>query len=308
LLDDFVRRVVDAFGTEGLEGIVVFGSRARGAGHIDSDLDVAVLMHSTNRAGASAIGHRLGELAADAQIQFVKPGLMPKAQLRCLATWNPTASGRTARASTPSTPPASSVRSRACRHWLPMHWLTCTRRTRACRRPSTVDPLGWAVSSSSPRTPVVGRRREAAADAAAGVGLVVPVARDQGQVQVHDGLAGGRAVVDTDVAAGRRMLCAQFLRSTRDVCWTPWCSLYAMQSEAQVPWREVSAMITREQYVVDEAGQRTAVLVPLDDWERIQEALEELADLRAYDEVKRHPSEPVPFEKAMAEIDADTGI
>jgi hypothetical protein len=44
LLDGFAMRVVDAFGAERLKRIVVFGSRARGAGHMDSDLDVAVLM------------------------------------------------------------------------------------------------------------------------------------------------------------------------------------------------------------------------------------------------------------------------
>ena len=66
-------------------------------------------------------------------------------------------------------------------------------------------------------------------------------------------------------------------------------------------------MATREQYVIDEAGKRTAVLVPLDEWERIQAALEELADVRAYDETKRQPSDPVPFEQAMAEIEANTG-
>ncbi|MGB5831139.1 MAG: hypothetical protein WBG92_04020 [Thiohalocapsa sp.] len=65
-------------------------------------------------------------------------------------------------------------------------------------------------------------------------------------------------------------------------------------------------MTTREQYVVDEAGNRTAVLVPLNDWERMQEALEELADIRAFDEAKRNPTEQVPFEQAMAEIDGDT--
>ena len=52
---------------------------------------------------------------------------------------------------------------------------------------------------------------------------------------------------------------------------------------------------------------RTAVLVPLEEWERIQAALEELADVRAYDEAKRHPSDPVPFEQAMAEIEANAG-
>ena len=66
-------------------------------------------------------------------------------------------------------------------------------------------------------------------------------------------------------------------------------------------------MATRVQYVIDEAGKRTAVLVPLEEWERIQAALEELADVRAYDEAKRHPSDPVPFEQAMAEIEANAG-
>jgi PHD/YefM family antitoxin component YafN of YafNO toxin-antitoxin module len=66
-------------------------------------------------------------------------------------------------------------------------------------------------------------------------------------------------------------------------------------------------MATHEQYVIDEAGKRTAVLVPLEEWERIQAALEELADIRAYDEAKRHPSDSVPFEQAMAEIESNTG-
>ncbi len=65
-------------------------------------------------------------------------------------------------------------------------------------------------------------------------------------------------------------------------------------------------MATYEQYLVDEAGKRTAVLVPVEEWERIQAALEDLADIRAYDEAKRHPSDPVPFEQAMAEIEAQT--
>jgi len=42
--------------------------------------------------------------------------------------------------------------------------------------------------------------------------------------------------------------------------------------------------------------------IPIDEWERIQEELEELGDIRAYDEAKRQPSDPVPFEQAMAEI------
>jgi predicted nucleotidyltransferase len=78
--------VVAAFGAEQLQRIVVFGSRARGAGHSDSDLDVAVLMHSLSPS-ERAIGHRLGELAADAQIGWeelapLRPALLDSARPR----------------------------------------------------------------------------------------------------------------------------------------------------------------------------------------------------------------------------------
>lgn len=65
-------------------------------------------------------------------------------------------------------------------------------------------------------------------------------------------------------------------------------------------------MITvREEYLVDAAGNRKAVVLPLAEWQQIKEELEELDDIRAYDEAKRHPSEPVPFEQAMVEIRAE---
>jgi hypothetical protein len=62
-------------------------------------------------------------------------------------------------------------------------------------------------------------------------------------------------------------------------------------------------MITvHEEYLVDEAGNRKAVVLPLAVWQQIKEELEELDDIRAYDEAKAQPSEPVPFEDAMREI------
>ncbi|MGA2401071.1 MAG: hypothetical protein ABSG91_05110 [Syntrophobacteraceae bacterium] len=57
------------------------------------------------------------------------------------------------------------------------------------------------------------------------------------------------------------------------------------------------------QYLVDEEGNRKAVVVPISDWEQIVEALEELDDIRAYDEAKRESSEAIPFEQAVSEID-----
>jgi len=59
---------------------------------------------------------------------------------------------------------------------------------------------------------------------------------------------------------------------------------------------------TYEEYLVDEAGNRKAVVLPLAAWQQIKEELEELEDIRAYDEAKAQPSEPVPFEQAVREI------
>ena len=57
------------------------------------------------------------------------------------------------------------------------------------------------------------------------------------------------------------------------------------------------------QYLVDENQQRKAVVLPLAEWERIIEDLEELDDIRAYDEAKSGPQDRVPFEQAVREIE-----
>jgi len=57
-----------------------------------------------------------------------------------------------------------------------------------------------------------------------------------------------------------------------------------------------------EEYLVDEQGNRKSVVLSISEWEQILDALEELDDIRAYDEAKGHPSEPVHFEQAISEI------
>lgn len=57
-----------------------------------------------------------------------------------------------------------------------------------------------------------------------------------------------------------------------------------------------------EQYLVDDEGNRTAVVVPISEWVQILELLEELDDVRAYDNAKSLPSEPIPLEQAISEI------
>jgi hypothetical protein len=56
------------------------------------------------------------------------------------------------------------------------------------------------------------------------------------------------------------------------------------------------------QYVVDQDQRRKAVLLPLSEWERIVEDLEELDDIRAYDDAKSGSQDAVPFEQAVREI------
>jgi len=58
------------------------------------------------------------------------------------------------------------------------------------------------------------------------------------------------------------------------------------------------------EYVVDENQQRKAVLLPLSDWECVVEELEELSEIRAYDDAKGRVQDSVPFEQAVREIKA----
>jgi PHD/YefM family antitoxin component YafN of YafNO toxin-antitoxin module len=59
-------------------------------------------------------------------------------------------------------------------------------------------------------------------------------------------------------------------------------------------------------YIVDENGKRVSVILPIEEYERLIEALEELEDVRAYDEAKaaleRGEDEVVPLDQAMREI------
>ena len=57
------------------------------------------------------------------------------------------------------------------------------------------------------------------------------------------------------------------------------------------------------QYLIDDNKNRTAVLIPLTEWERILEELEELDDLRAYDEAKAGPQDAVPLDRAVREME-----
>jgi hypothetical protein len=58
-----------------------------------------------------------------------------------------------------------------------------------------------------------------------------------------------------------------------------------------------------ESYLVDEKGQRVAVLLDIKEYQKILAELEELESIRAYDAAKASQEEAVPFEQALKEIE-----
>ena len=58
------------------------------------------------------------------------------------------------------------------------------------------------------------------------------------------------------------------------------------------------------EYIVDENLNRKSVVLPYSEWENIVEEMEELDDIRAYDQAKNETKdEVVPFEQAVKEIE-----
>ena len=60
------------------------------------------------------------------------------------------------------------------------------------------------------------------------------------------------------------------------------------------------------QFVIDEDKNTKAVLVSLPEWQQIMDALEELDDIRAYDQAKSEPSDMIDFEQAVDHLDDGT--
>ena len=59
----------------------------------------------------------------------------------------------------------------------------------------------------------------------------------------------------------------------------------------------------KENYVVDEQGNRIGVVLDIADYRRLLEDLEELESIRAYDVAKASGDEAIPFEQAISEIE-----
>lgn len=59
----------------------------------------------------------------------------------------------------------------------------------------------------------------------------------------------------------------------------------------------------KEQFVVDESGNRTAVLLDIDRYFELLAAQEELESVRAFDEAKAAGDEAISFSQAVREIE-----
>ena len=60
----------------------------------------------------------------------------------------------------------------------------------------------------------------------------------------------------------------------------------------------------KQQFIEDNQGQRIAVLLPIDEYNKMLAQLEEMEDIKAYDAAKASDDETIPFEQAIKEIEA----
>lgn len=59
----------------------------------------------------------------------------------------------------------------------------------------------------------------------------------------------------------------------------------------------------KEKFLVDEQGQRVAVLLDISDYEKLLDELDELDAIKAYDAAKASGEDSIPLEDALAEVD-----
>ncbi len=58
----------------------------------------------------------------------------------------------------------------------------------------------------------------------------------------------------------------------------------------------------KEKYVIDENGNKTEVILSIEVYKKLLEELEELEELKLYDEAKSSENEILPFDEAMKEL------
>ena len=67
---------------------------------------------------------------------------------------------------------------------------------------------------------------------------------------------------------------------------------------------KIQAMTLNENFVVDAKGKKVSVLLPIKDYQKLLEELEELEDIKAYDNAINRKREFIPLDKALKEIES----
>ena len=57
------------------------------------------------------------------------------------------------------------------------------------------------------------------------------------------------------------------------------------------------------QFLTDEKGNKTAVVLPIKKYNKMLEQLEDLHDIKLYDEAKKSKSKSIPLEEAFKDIE-----
>jgi PHD/YefM family antitoxin component YafN of YafNO toxin-antitoxin module len=65
----------------------------------------------------------------------------------------------------------------------------------------------------------------------------------------------------------------------------------------------MAAMTEVGRFITDDAGNRVAVILDLDEYHKLLEAVEELEDICAYDEAKASKDEAIPFVQAIRDLE-----
>lgn len=63
--------------------------------------------------------------------------------------------------------------------------------------------------------------------------------------------------------------------------------------------------IPKHQFVVDDNGEKKAVILDIAEYQKLTEEADELEAIRAYDAAKAARDEAIPFEQAITEIERD---
>ena len=64
---------------------------------------------------------------------------------------------------------------------------------------------------------------------------------------------------------------------------------------------------TRPRYIVDDQGKKVAIILEIEEYERVLDRMEELEDTVAYLDAKLEGGETIPFEQALEEIEREKG-